>query len=742
MPIEWRSEARQLHLHNGAVSHVMAVLETGTLAHLYFGAPLATGRDYRHLVRGAFVAHQNQVLDPVGLEVPTTGRGDLRGPGLAVRHADGSAILDLVYRDHRLLPGKPSLEGLPATYVEDEAEADSLELVLEDAPSGIVAHLLLTIYRQRPLIVRSLRIVNEGSQPVELTTAMSACLDLPDADWHLAQLTGAWGRECHVTDARLIRGRRALASQHGSSSHYQNPFLLLRRPATTEASGEAIGISLVYSGNFLAEVEVDAFDTVRARIGLDPETLRWQLAPGAAFQAPEAVLAWSDAGVGGVSDAYHRLYRERLVRGPWRDRPRPVLLNSWEGVYFDFDEDRLIEMAAAAADLGVELFVLDDGWFGQRDDDTSSLGDWTVNARKLPSGLPDLVRRINDLGLAFGIWIEPEMVNPRSRLFEAHPEWAVGIPDRARSELRNQYVLDLSNPLVVDHLERAVGDILGCAPIAYVKWDMNRVMTEPYGASLPPQQQGEFFHRYMLGLYELYERLTRRFPDVLFESCASGGGRFDAGLLAFAPQAWTSDDTDAVERLRIQYGTSIVYPVSAMGAHVSAVPNHQVGRLTSLEMRAAVAFFGNLGYELDPRHLSDDEGAQVRAQIAWYQQRRELLHGGRFLRLVSPFEGDGNQTAWMTVSDDGRRGLVGWYRVLSHTVPGPGLLRLRGLDATARFRISLWPESDDALARANSLERGGDELMRVGLFLDDRAWESQARGDFQARIFELDAVAP
>jgi alpha-galactosidase len=385
--------------------------------------------------------------------------------------------------------------------------------------------------------------------------------------------------------------------------------------------------------------------------------------------------------------------------------------------------------------------VLDDGWFGQRDDDTSSLGDWTVDARKLPSGLPDLVRRINDLGIAFGIWIEPEMVNPRSRLFEAHPEWAVGIPGRARSELRHQYVLDLSNPLVVDHLERAVGDILGCAPIAYVKWDMNRVMTEPYGASLSPLQQGEFFHRYMLGLYDLYERLTRRFPDILFESCASGGGRFDAGLLAFAPQAWTSDDTDAVERLRIQYGTSLAYPVSAMGAHVSAVPNHQVGRLTSLEMRAAVAFFGNLGYELDPRHLSDDEGAQVRAQIAWYQQRRDLLHGGRFLRLVSPFEGDGNETAWMTVSDDGRRGLVGWYRVLSHTVPGPSLLRLRGLDATARYRISLWPQSDDALARANSLERGGDELMHVGLFLDDRSWESQARGDFQARIFELEAVA-
>ena len=316
----------------------------------------------------------------------------------------------------------------------------------------------------------------------------------------------------------------------------------------------------------------------------------------------------------------------------------------------------------------------------------------------------------------------------------------MGIPGRTRSELRNQLVLDLSNPQVVEHLEAAIGQILASAPIAYVKWDMNRIITEPYGASLAPGQQGEFFHRYVLGVYDLYDRLTRRFPDILFESCASGGGRFDPGLLAFAPQAWTSDDTDAVERLRIQYGTSLVYPTSAMGAHVSAVPNHQVGRLTSLDMRAAVAFFGNLGYELDPRRLTEEERARVRAQVEWYRERRELLHGGRFLRLVSPFAGDGNETAWMVASDDGQRAIVGWYRVLSHAVPGPGLLRLRGLDAAARYRVTVWPGPVDALVRANELERGGDELMRVGLFLDDRAWEAQARGDFQARLFELEAV--
>jgi alpha-galactosidase len=389
----------------------------------------------------------------------------------------------------------------------------------------------------------------------------------------------------------------------------------------------------------------------------------------------------------------------------------------------------------------VELFVLDDGWFGQRDDDTSSLGDWTVDLRKLPSGLPDLVERINAMGLDFGLWIEPEMVSPRSRLFENHPEWAVGFPGRTRSEIRNQYTLDLSNRDVVDYLERVIGNVLSSAPIAYVKWDMNRAITEPYGASLPAERQNEFYHRYMLGVYDLYARLTERFPDILFESCASGGGRFDPGMLAFAPQVWTSDDTDAIERLRIQYGTSLVYPLVSMGAHVSASPNHQVGRITSVETRAAVAFFGNLGYELDPTALAEGEQARVREQVAWYKERRELLHRGRFHRLVSPFEGDGNETAWLTVAEDRSRALVGWYRVLSHPLPGPSLLRLRGLDPGARYRVTTWPEVDDTLHRSNALERGGDELMQVGLFLDDKAWEAQARGDFEARIFELTQVA-
>ncbi len=737
MPIEWRKDGRQLHLYNDRISYVMRVLESGTLAHLFFGPRLATGRGYAHLSRRSFITRSNQVLDPTPWELPTAGSGDFRIPALTVRHADGSTVLDLVYREHRLIPGKLPLDGLPSTYTVADSEADTVEILLVDGNSNLQVRLLTTIYADRPVITRSMRVVNDGAADVKLTTAMSASLDLPDPDWHLLQLTGAWGRETHITDGPLVPGTRAVRSQRGSSGHQQNPFMLLRRPSTTEAAGEAFGMSLVYSGNFLAQVEVDAYDTVRARIGFDPDTVRWQISSGMDLQIPEAVLVWSDEGIGGVSDTYHRLYRERLVSGSWRDRPRPVLLNSWEGVYYDFDEDALVEMAVAARDLGVELFVLDDGWFGQRDDDTSSLGDWTVDLRKLPTGLPDLVSRINELGLLFGIWIEPEMVNPRSRLFDEHPEWAVGFPGRPRSEIRNQYVLDLSNREVVDYLERVIGAVLGSAPIAYVKWDMNRVITEPYGASLSPERQNEFFHRYMLGVYDLYARLTERFPDILFESCASGGGRNDPGMLAFAPQVWTSDDTDAVERQRIQYGSSLVYPLVALGAHVSAVPNHQVGRVTPLDTRAAVAFFGNLGYELDPRALDDLQHEAVKGQIAWYKDHRDLLHGGRFHRLRSPFEHDRNETAWMVVADDAGQALVGWYRTLARPLPGPSLLPLRGLDPAACYAVSVWPDGDDRLVHANAMERGGDDLMATGLFLDDHAWESQGRGDFEARVFEL-----
>ena len=401
--------------------------------------------------------------------------------------------------------------------------------------------------------------------------------------------------------------------------------MALRRAATTEDHGEAIGVALVYSGNFLAEVEVESFGTARLRIGIDPETFSWALAPGAELTLPEAVLVHTTDGLGAMSDAFHRLFRERLARGSWRDRDRPILVNNWEGTYFDFDEDRLVAIAEVARDLGIELFVLDDGWFGKRDDDHSSLGDWFVDRRKLPNGIDGLARRIEALGLRFGLWIEPEMVSERSELFAAHPDWTIAIPGRPRTEGRQQLVLDLGRPEVVDHLERVLGDVL--ANVSYVKWDMNRWMTEPWSPSLAPDREGEFSHRYILGLYELYDRLTRRFPDILFESCAGGGGRFDAGDAGVRAAGLDERRHRCDRAAGIQWGTSLAYPLSSIGAHVSAVPNHQVGRMTPIATRAAVAFFGVFGYELDPTALSADERAAVRDQVAFYREHRTSSSG-------------------------------------------------------------------------------------------------------------------
>jgi alpha-galactosidase len=737
--IEWREADRQFHLTNGRLSYILAVHESGALGLLHLGAALAAGRSYRHLIPRPFGGFSNRLGDPVALECPTPGSGDYRVPSLVVEQPDGSTVLELAYRAHRILAGKPPIPGLPATYAEDDDEAATLEVDLVDGRSGLAVTLSYTIFRDVAAIARSARIRNDGSQPLRLTTAMSLVLDLPDADWDLVHLGGAWARERQVRTRGLEIGRQSISSTRGSSSAAHNPFVALTRSATTEAQGEALGVALVYSGNFLAEVEVEPYGTARLRIGINPETFAWELAPGAAFATPEAVVVHTSDGLGAMSDAFHRLFRERLARGTWRDRPRPILVNNWEGTYFDFDEERLVAIATVARDLGIELFVLDDGWFGKRDDDTTSLGDWFVDRRKLPGGIDGLARRITELGLGFGLWIEPEMVSERSELFAAHPDWAIGIPGRPRTEGRQQLVLDMSRPEVVDHLEGVLADVLGSGPISYIKWDMNRWISEPWSAGLPPERQGEFFHRYILGVYELYRRLTTRFPEILFESCASGGDRFDAGMLAFAPQAWTSDDTDAVERLAIQWGSTLAYPPSSMGAHVSAVANHQTGRVTPLATRAAVAFFGVFGYELDTTTLTDAERAEVRGQVAFYREHRDVLQFGRFVRLRSPFEGDGNTTAWMSVSDDRRRAVVGFYRVLNRPAPGADRIRLRGLDPEREYRVSVWPVADDTVGRANTLVRRGDDLETVGLLLDVERDEAAGFGDFWSRLFVLEA---
>jgi alpha-galactosidase len=737
--VEWRPDDRQLHLNNGHVSLVLCVYEDGSLGALHFGAPLPHGRSYRHL-GPAFAGFDEHVGDPVPFAYPTRGLGDHRVPGLVAVGQDGSGAVALRYTGHAIAAGKPELDGLPATYVEADDEADTLTVTLADPVTGLEAYLRFTIFAGRPVIARSATI-RATTTALTLETAMSLVLDLPDADWTAVHLAGAWAREAHVMEAPLRPGRVAIASTRGASGAEHNPFLALRRASTDETAGEAIGCSLVYSGNFLAEVEVDPFGTARLRLGIEPDTFAWRLEPGEAFTTPEAVVAWTDRGLGALSHAFHDLYGSRLARGTWRDRSRPILLNSWEGAYFDFDQDRLVEMATAARDLGIELFVLDDGWFGHRDADDSSLGDWVADRQKLPDGLDGLARRITGLGIGFGVWIEPEMVSPDSDLYRAHPEWAIGIPGRPQTESRRQLVLDMGRPEVVDHLADQLGAILASAPITYVKWDMNRTLTEPYSRALPPDREGEVFHRHILGVYELYRRLTTRFPEVLFESCASGGGRFDPGMLAFAPQAWTSDDTDAVERLAIQWGTSLVYPPSSIAAHVSAVPNHQTGRVTPLETRAAVAFFGVFGYELDPVGLGEAERAEIRDQVAFYTRHRDVLQFGRFHRLDNPIAPDRRQAAWMTVARDGSRAVVGVYGILNRPNAEAHRVRLRGLDPDREYRVTAWPERPgDPLAAPNLGVRAGADLHANGLILDRTRHEAARLGDFWSRLFVLEAL--
>ncbi len=724
--IQYHETTKTFHLSNGKLSYLIKLLPNGQPGQLYFGKAIRDNENFDHLLEmnprsmTAYLTEGDNrfSLDHVKQEYPSYGRTDFRRPAVEVRQPNGSRIVDLAYVSHTIAPGKPRLEGLPATYCEDGREAETLTLHLQDRLLGLAVDLSYTLFAGHAAVARSVRFINNGTLDLHLTTAMSLSLDLPDSDYEFVHFSGAWARERHMKVRRLEQGIQSVGSARGTSSHNHNPFILLRRPGTDEARGEAIGFSLVYSGNFLAQVEVDNWDVARVTMGIDPFGFDWKLAPGEAFQTPEAVLVYSGEGMGAMSRTYHALYRSRLARGEWRDKPRPILLNNWEATYFDFDEDKLAAIAETARDDGVELFVLDDGWFGARSDDHAGLGDWQANTSRLARGIAGIAERI-----------EPEMVNKDSDLYRAHPDWIIQTPGRSASHGRNQYVLDLSRPEVVDNLYGQMSKILSGAKVSYIKWDMNRCITEAFSSALPADRQGELFHRYILGVYALYERLTAAFPHILFESCASGGGRFDPGLLYYAPQGWASDDSDAVERMKIQYGTSFCYPLSSIGAHVSAVPNHQVYRNTPIATRANVAYFGTFGYELDPNRLTPEEREQVRGQIRFMKEYREVLQFGDFYRLRSPFES--NFLSWMVVSPDRRTALVGWYKILNE-VNGPyRRVRLQGLDPALCYQID------------GGAGHFGDELMNVGLLTtDSAAGESdptRASCDFDSRIYVLKA---
>ncbi|MBQ9197973.1 MAG: alpha-galactosidase [Clostridia bacterium] len=697
-------QGNTLHLRNDRISYILAIMPENVLAHVYFGPRLAA-IDPDAVLRHAGVANpkdftvQEGGLDKLPQEYPSFGLGDQRKGALTVENADGSLAADLRFASYTVEDGKPALAGLPATLGND---CKTLHVMMADSCSQVRAELLYSIFEDCDAVARSVRITNGGDKEIRLQKAMSLSLDLPDDQWELITLSGAWARERSMYRRALTPGFQGVSTQCGASSLQQSPFMALARRETTESQGEAIGFALVYSGNFVAEAAVYQYYSARMMIGINDADFSWLLQPGDSFQTPEAVLVYAGNGLGGMSRTFHHLWENHLIPTRWVRAHRPVLLNSWEAAYFDFDEDKLVDIARSAAEAGVELFVMDDGWFGHRDNDTTSLGDWYVDRRKLPGGLERLSERIRALGLSFGIWMEPEMVSPESDLYRAHPEWAIHISGRESITGRHQLTLDMGRKDVQDFVYRVVADTLNASKAAYLKWDMNRNFSNIGSSNLPAERQKELPHRYILGLYAVMERLVHDFPEVLFEGCAAGGGRFDPGMLYYVPQFWCSDNTDALCRCQIQYGTSMFLPASSMGSHLSAVPNHQTGRVTPIESRFAVALGGCFGYELDPRKLTENERQGMKQQVMVARATENTRLHGEFYRLLSPFEG--NDTAWMTVSQDKKEAVFTFVRSRALANETPALVRLMGLDPDVNYIIQETGES-----------YRGDQLMQSGL---------------------------
>jgi alpha-galactosidase len=739
--ITFHGESRTWVLHGTDMAYALRWMPSGHLAHVHWGAALPgtdaalawlpLWRDGTSHVAPPGYEDGLFNLNTLPQEMPVAGGGDFRSPMVAATDAQGQRTLDLRVAGHRILSGKPALPGLPATYVESDAEATTLEIVLRDAASGLEIALLWTVVHGTSAIVRSWRATNTGSQPVRLDTVLSASVDLPPADRSLVHLTGSWGREFEVRSHPLAEGVCGFGSRRGISSHQHNPFIAVTSRDCTDEHGEVMAMSLVYSGDFTARAEVDPAGTTRLQIGMGADGFSWHLAPGEVFQAPEAVLVYARDGLGGMSRTYHRLYRSRLARGPWRDHRRPVVINNWEATYFDFSHQRLVALAEAAHGIGCEVLVLDDGWFGRRDDDTSSLGDWDViHARKLPHGLAGLAADVAKAGLQLGLWFEPEMVSPDSDLHRRHPDWVLNLDGRPGGLARNQLVLDLGREEVVEHVWQAMASVLRSAPIVLLKWDMNRPLSEIGSRALPPDRQGEASHRRMLGVYAIMERLHREFPGILVEGCASGGGRCDPGMLHYQPYLWISDCTDAIERARIQLGASLVYPPSCMDANISAVPNHQTGRTIAVEVRAAVATTGTFGFQLDLLALPPDERQRLKAMTARWRQLERTIRSGTLYRLSD--SGNERWMAWMSVSDDRRSAVITCVQALAQANGRQWHLRPRGLDPQRTYRVDqlLAPPSIPGPSRtsaaATSFTASGAALLAAGLRLpccgDAVAW--------------------
>jgi len=693
MSIHFDADSRLFTLSTEKTMYQMQIGPVGHLLHLYYG-PLAEGAfDYLPIPRDCgFSANPYDLqegrgwsLDLQALELSTTGNGDFRTPAVDLITADGIRGVDFRYLSHEIRKGKYTVSGMPAAF-DDDGTAQTLSVLLRDEATGIQAELLYGVFPHRDIITRALRIHNRGNTALRLNKAMSMCLDLTYGSFDLLHFHGRHCFERIPERLSLRHGIHTLSSLRGASSHQHNPFVILCDSAATETSGDCYGAMLVYSGSHKEEIEVDQSGSTRLVMGIQDTSFSWELGAGETFHTPEVLLTYSGEGLGLLSRNYHRFIQHNLCRSRYALERRPVLLNSWEAAYMDFTAEKLLRIAKDAKILGVELFVIDDGWFGNRNDDLRGLGDWYVNEEKLAGGLAQLTGQIHDLGMQVGLWFEPEMISEDSDLYRAHPDWALTVPGRKPTMGRCQLVLDMSRKDVVDYLYDTISAVLRDNHIDYVKWDMNRHLTDYFSRQLPANKQGELAHRFCLGLYDLLDRLTAAFPDVLFEGCSGGGGRFDAGMLAYHPQIWCSDNTDPINRLTIQEGTSYGYPIPAMGSHVSASPNHQTGRATPIGTRATVAMSGTFGYELDPGQLSEEEKEVIRHQISRYKLWQDLIRDGDYYRL-SP--GSHAFTAWQQVSRDKTEALVSI--VLSTVVgnPMPVHLKLKGLDPKARYTLAI-----------------------------------------------------
>ena len=726
MSIAFYPEKQIISLETKNSCYQMQIGPLGYLLHLYYGPRCSGGDFYDYLQlpqdRGFTPNPHDHAegrgfsLDALPQEFSGSACGDSRLPAILIRSEKGICGVDLRYRSHAITPGKYALGVLPSAFATDD-NTESLSVVLQDGVTGLELELLYAVFAEQDIITRSVRVHNGSADNLYLEKISSACLDLPFGRWELLHFHGRHAMERMVERVPVFTGIQTISSERGISSHQQNPFVILCEPSATEDSGSCYGAMLCYSGNHQEEIEGSHNGSVRLLTGIGERYFTWKLAPGESFEAPEVFLSFSAGGLTLLSQNYHRFLQRNLCRSRWSSRPRPVLLNSWEASYFDFDEQKLLRLAKEAAGLGVDLFVLDDGWFGTRTDDRRSLGDWYPNPERFPNGLGHLIDEVNRLGLQFGLWIEPEMINEDSALYRAHPDWALQVPGRKPVLGRDQLVLDLSRQEVADWMYETFSSLLRENNIRYIKWDMNRVLADLYSAQLPADRQGEVAHRYILNLYSIVDRITSEFPEVLFEGCSGGGGRFDAGILAWFPQIWCSDNTDPIARLRIQEGTSFCYPLSSIAAHVSASPNHQTGRSTPIDTRAITAMTGAFGYELNPALLSADEKAKIQLQIHRFRELNPLLQNGLYFRL--PGDDPERYSAWSLVSAEQDQALLSLVLTRSEANPIPLHLCLKGLQPEAHYRIQ-WKEF---VINGNSLPDwelpvlSGAALMQAGITL-------------------------